>query len=137
MEKHFVEFLSPGTFVSESTVKDIAAWDVDAAKMMAGDIHERYGARPYGFRFLTRTRGPDDLDSKVSARSGIYYLGGTVRSLADVKRDNLPDEDILRFNMEANGYGRIVTNDNSWRFTAPLADDDVVLDFSFPATEDA
>lgn len=133
MEKHFVEFLSPGTFVSESTAEEIPSWDVEAAKQRAASIHERHGARPYGFRFLTRTRGPDDLDSRVTDRSGMYYLGGTIRTLTDVEKDNLPNEDILRSNMRNNNVDRIVTNTNSWRFTAPLNDGDVVLDFAFPA----
>lgn len=137
MEKHFVQFFSPGTFVSEQTSKPIDAWDVDAALAMAGDIHERYGARPYGFRFVTRSRQDDELDSKQTACGPMHYLGGTIRALADVERDNLPDEDILRSNMRCNGYDRIVTNTNSWKFTGPLNADDVVLDFKFPERDAA
>src|SRR5687767_6122315 len=128
MEKHFVTFLSPGTFLSESTEKPIESWDVDAAVKMARDIKERHGAVPYGFRFTTRTRADDELDSKVTASSGIYYLGGKVETLEEVEARNAPDEHILRSNMRGNGYAKIVVNDNSWRFTAPLRDGDVVLD---------
>jgi hypothetical protein len=127
MEKHFVEFLSPGTFVAESASKPIDAWDVEAAVLMAADIKERYGATPYGFRFSTRSRGPDDLDSKETARSGVYYLGGRIETLEQVKARNDPKERILISNMEGNGWDRIVVNDNSWRWTQPLRDGDVVL----------
>jgi hypothetical protein len=127
MEKHFVEFLSPGAFVAESTTKPISSWDIEAAVLMASEITERYNAKPYGFRFITRARSDDDLDSRVTAKSGIHYLGGKVMTLDQVKARNDPNDRILISNMEGNGWDRIVTNDNSWRWTQPLMKDDVVL----------
>ena len=130
MKKHFVEFLSPGTFVSETTSKDIESWDVAAACEMARGIVERHAAKPYGFRFVTRERGPDDLDSKVAETSGIYYLGGRLRTLAEVEADNLPNESILRSNMRGNGIDTIVENNNSWKFTAEFRERDKLLDWT-------
>lgn len=78
MEKHFVTFYSPGIFVSEETTKPVDAWGVDTAVEMAHAIEERYGARPYGFRFSTRARNDDELGSRVVRRSGLYWLGGKV-----------------------------------------------------------
>lgn len=132
MQMHFVTFFSPGTFVSEMTERPIEKWDAAAAVEMAKSIHERYDARPYGFRFTTRSRGPQDLYSKVTATSNMFYLGGKVETLAEVIERNSPDESILRSNMRANGYDRIIVNTNSWRFTAGLGPDDVVLDVVFP-----
>jgi hypothetical protein len=132
VEKHFVQFLSPGTLVSEETTLPVDAWDTEAAVTMAGDICERHGSRPYGFRFLTRARGVEDLDSKVVKRSGIYYLGGTVETAEEILARSDPKEEILRSNVRINGYKRIITNDNSWRFTTALDDDDVVLDVQLP-----
>jgi len=129
MQKHFVTFLSPGTFVAEQSAEEIDAWDVDLAMEMAHNVKERYGATPYGFYFTTRERGEQDFDSHESGRSGTYYLGGKVETLADVKARNDPTEKTLRSNMECNGYTRIVTNDNSWRWTQPLCAEDVVLDW--------
>lgn len=137
MEKHFVSFYSPGTMVSEETVKPIDAWNVQAAIDMAHDIKERHGARPYGFRFSTRAREDDELDSKVIKRSGLYWLGGKVETLAEVEARNDPQEHILRSNMRGNGYDKIVINNNSWRFTAPLNDGDVVLDVTLRAPVEA
>jgi hypothetical protein len=138
MKKHFVVFYSPGTFVSEETEKPIDSWDVDRAVAIAKQIRERYDARPYGFRFFTRTRGAKDLDSKVSAKSGLYWLGGVVETLAQVKARATEQDRILVSNMEGNGYKQIVTNTNSWKWTLPLEDGDVVLDVTFdepvPAT---
>jgi hypothetical protein len=57
----------------------------------------------------------------------MYYLGGTVRTLDEVRAANDPDERILLTNMQANGYDRVIENRNSWRWTQPLRSDDIVL----------
>lgn len=129
MQKHFVTFYSPGTFCAETTTKPIKSWDVEAAMMMAHEIVERYGATPYGFRFSTRERGDNDLDSHVAKSSCLYHLGGKVETLAEVDARNDPKEEFLRSNMRGNGYDKIVVNDNSWRSTLPLGKDDVILDW--------
>lgn len=123
MKAHFVTFYSPGTMVAETTIEPIDNWDVPVAEEMAKSIIERHGARPYGFCFTTRERSDSDLDSKETARSGMYYLGGKVLTLNDVRdRDGLSS--ILYKNMECNGYARVIEVRG---FTHPLGDDDVVL----------
>ncbi len=131
MQKHFVTFYSPGTLVAEDTTLPIDSWDIEKAKEMARGIKERHGAVPYGFQFSTRSRGDADLDSKVSKESPMYYLGGKVETLAEVKARATDSERdrILVSNMECNGYKRIITNNNSWRWTQPLKYTDVVLDW--------
>ena len=119
MHKHFVTFFSPGTFVAETTTKPITSWNVGAARAMATTITERYGARPYGLQFSTRSRGDDDLDSKVTDKSPMYYLGGQVRTIEEVEPDST-----LYWNMKSNHYSRVITT-NGW--TQPLNDEDVVL----------
>lgn len=130
MKQHFVHFLSPGTFVSEESAKPITSWDIDVAKEMARHITERHCATPYGFFFTTRERGPNDLNSKQTLRSVTYYLGGTVETAEQVLARNDPKEDILRSNIRSNGYDRIITNTNSWKHTAGLNADDVVLEWT-------
>lgn len=130
MRQHYVTFYSPGTFVAEQTRRPVEAWDVEAASDMARTISERHGATPYGFQFTTNERKDDELDSKEVARSPFYYLGGRVETLAEVEARNDPKESVLRTNMRANGFDRIVVNDNSWRWTQPLRPTDVVLDWS-------
>lgn len=132
MEKHFVTFLSPGTFVAENTTHEIEGWNVDAAVAMAARVSERYYAKPYGFYFTTRGRGPKDFDSKEVRRSPLYYLGGEIRTVEDVRKAARKDEHILLSNMECNGYDRIITNRNSYQWTQPLKPDDVVLDVQLP-----
>ncbi len=127
MKKNFVTFYSPGSFVSETTTKDIDNWNVAQAEAMACEIEERHGAKPYGFRFETKSRGDNDLDSKVTDTSPMYYLGGEVLTLEDVKAKNDPNDRLLISNMECNGYDKIIVNNNSWKFTAPLNRDDIVL----------
>ena len=130
MKKHFVTFYSPGTFVSESTSKEIDSWDVEQAMEMARSIRERHGATPYGFRFSTRERRTDELDSRVVATSNMYYLGGRIRHLDFIILENRPDEQILISNMKINGWDRVVENTNSWKITQPLEKDDVVLEWT-------
>lgn len=130
--QHYVEFYSPGTFVSETTAKPVDAWDVEAAVRMASAVTERYNATPYGFRFTTRGREDDELDSRQIAKSPFYYLGGVVETLAEVKAKGDPSDRILISNMECNGWDRVITNTNSWKVTRPLEADDVILDFTPP-----
>jgi hypothetical protein len=127
MRQNFVEFYSPGSFVAEVSERPIKSWNVASAKRMAKRIKERHGATPYGFRFVTRGRGARDLDSKIIKRSPLYYLGGKVETLAEVKARATEKEKILVSNMECNNIKRIITNNNSWKFTGELHDDDVVL----------
>lgn len=128
MEKHFVTFLSPGTFVAEQTSIEIDSWDIDSARKMAQGIVERYDATPYGFCFTTRRRGPDDLDSHETARSGTYFLHGRIHTKAEVMARSLPDEDILRSNMNGNGYEGVVMGvAGRYSFCFPFRDGDVLL----------
>jgi len=130
VEKHFVAFYSPGTLVSEQDELPIDSWDVDVAVSMAKDVRQRHSAVPYAFRFSTRCRTDDELDSRVARRSPTYFLGGTVLTLQDVLSRNDPNDKILIGNMKSNGYERVLVNDNSWRATMPLFDGDVVLDMT-------
>lgn len=129
---HFVTFYSPGTFVAETTRMPIDSWDVEQAKQTASSIVERHGATPYGFKFTTRSRDEGDLDSRQIAESSMYYLGGTVQTLAEIKAKNDPADRILISNMEGNGWDRVITNNNSWQWTQPLQADDVVLEWTPP-----
>ena len=126
MERHFVTFFSPGTFVAEATTKPIDSWDVEAAKEMAVSITERYNATPYAFRFTTRSRSDADLDSKVVRNSPTYYLGGKIETLAEVEARE--PGSILAGNMRCNGWDRIVTTTKGWKWSQPMEKDDVVLE---------
>jgi hypothetical protein len=129
VEQHFVTFYSPGTFVAEDTIKHIPSWDVETAKRMVHSIKERHGATPYAFQFSTRGRNDTDLDSKVIATSPLYYLGGKIETLEEVKTRATDKDRILISNMEGNGYKRIITTDNSWSWTQLLNPTDIVLDW--------
>jgi hypothetical protein len=131
MQKHFVVFLSPGTFVSEISTFEIPSWDIELAQEMAHGIVERHGATPFGFYFETRSRGPGDLDSSVTAQSkGVYYLGGVLRTAEEILAGTDPKEDILRFNVKYNHYKGVIENTNSWKITLPFNENDVLLDWT-------
>lgn len=128
-KQHFVTFFSPGTFMAEASEKPISSWNVAKAKEMARKIKERYGAEPYGFQFTTRSRGPKDLDSHQSAKSGIYYIKSRVKveTLAEIEARNLPAESILRSNMRGNGWDKVVTTTKGWKWTQPLNKGDEIV----------
>ena len=128
--KHYVTFLSPGTFLHEESTKEIPEWNVEAATTMAREITARYNATPFAFQFSTRERGDGDFDSKQTKKSGRYFLGGKIETVADVEARNDPDERILLSNMKRNGWDRIVVNTNSFMITQPLNADDTVLEYA-------
>jgi hypothetical protein len=129
IKKNFVTFYSPGTFFAETSENPVEAWDLEKAKEMARSIKERHGATPYGFRFITRGRTDKDLDSKEIAHSPMYYLGGKVETLAEVKARATDKDRILISNMECNGYDRIITSTTGYKWSQALGKDDVVLEF--------
>lgn len=121
-QKHHVTFYSPGTLFSETTTLPIPSWDRELAVAMSKTVTERYGAKPYGFKFSTET------DGKETARSGMHHLGGKILTLADVEARQDPRDDILLTNMRCNGWDRVIENTNSWKNTARLDPGDVVVD---------
>lgn len=144
MRKYKVEFLSPGTFVSESSSQDICSCDTAKAVEMSKSITERHGAKPFGFRFqtlLVHDDVPDGeggllkVESKVVNTSGIHFLGGIVESYDEVVARNDEKEEILRSNMQGNGYWFICTNTNSFKSTLPFAENDVIVNGEGVITE--
>ena len=129
VEQDFVCFMSPGTFMSETTEKPIAGWDIHEACKMARAIKERHGATPFGFYFYTKRRNDNELDSKTVATSPTYYLGGQVLTYTELALRDDPSEHILRENMRSNQIERVVVNTNSYKITLPLKPMDVVLDW--------
>jgi hypothetical protein len=128
VSQDFVTFFSPGTFVSETTTKPVKGWNVANAKKMAETIKERYGAVPYGFQFSTRGRGPKDLDSKVIKTSPMYWVNVKIETLAQIKRRNRKEDKTLIWNMETNGWDRVVTTVKGWKATYPIGDKDIILE---------
>lgn len=127
MKKHFVTFLSPGTFVHETTERPIESHDVEEAKRLAHGIEERHGAIPFAFYFTTRERGDNDLDSKQCYQSPTYYLGGYVWTVEDIEKRDDRDYKTLLSNMRCNKWETVVENKNSWTIFQPLMPGDRVL----------
>ena len=128
MKRHFVTFLSPGTFMAESSTKQVESWDVTAAQAMAEGITERHNAVPYAFYFHTMERAPGEWEPKRTATSSTYYLPHCkVETLEEIEARNDPKESILRSNMRCNDWKRLVTTTKGWKWSQPLNDSDVVL----------
>jgi hypothetical protein len=130
MKKHFVTFYSPGTFVDEETTKEVKSWDVKLAKKMAYDITERYNALPFGFMFFTKEGGGKNWNPKTVKTSPLYYLGGKVETLEQVRARATKDDEILISNMECNKIKKVITNNNSYKTTRPFREGkDIILDW--------
>ena len=137
VEKHYVSFLSPGSFVDEDTRKSIAGWDTAKAVKMAKTITERYNATPYAFFFTTvlTAEAIDDgmggklkVEERETARSGKHFLGGEIKSFDDVVKEGNPKDNILLSNMKCNDYPFVVENRNSWKAVQPFEKEDCVVD---------
>jgi hypothetical protein len=136
-EEKYVTFMSPGSFFAETTTKVIDAHDPRRAVVMAKDIVERYGARPFGFRFetclvadpLSDGRGGQlDVEPKTIFTSGTYFLGGRLETYDDVAKRADPKEQILLSNMRNNGWEIMCITENGYRSTQPFTKDDFVVD---------
>lgn len=125
--QNFVTFLSAGTFFSEATTEKIESWDVDKAVEMSKNIVERYNSRPYGFYFSTNGRAEDELDSKETKRSAMYYINGVVKTLEEIEAKNDRGDRILISNMKNNGYNKVVTMCNPWEVTQPFKPNDKIV----------
>jgi len=134
--KHFVQFFSPGTLVSETTTEPIASWDIAAAVALAKDVLERHGAKPYGFQFLTRIVAepvPDDeggtleVKSREVERSGTHYITG---ELLFAHEATSPDQRTLLANMKCNRWPICIENRNSYRFTGVFNENDRIVDWN-------
>ncbi len=136
MRSTIVTFYSPGTFFSESSSKDVPLRDIAFAVEMAQTINERYGAKPYAFRFSTRITAepiPDgeggvlQVVPKFVDESGLYFLGGELLFLDDVIKRKDPKELILLDNMRRE-CPIVVINCNSYKSTIPFGEQDVIVD---------
>ena len=123
MTKHIVIFSWPGFFFADSKPHPISDWNVTEAMKIARD----YKDLPYCFQFITRERADDDLDSHVSKRSGMFYIGGTVFTLDEIKAEHDPNNRILLSNMENNNWDRIIRV-RGW--TQPFEEGDHIVDIS-------
>lgn len=159
VRQHFVTFLSPGTFFSdrrldrvlldghrplllhvhESTTKPIGEWHPVTAARMAKAIQERYGATPYGFYFTTcivagkvddGEGGELEVNPKEVCRSGIYFLGGVIRTVGEIEAKADPSERILLLNMKGNRWAACVENTNSYKSIQPFEKEDVLIDWN-------
>ena len=133
--KHYVTFVSPGTFFSETSRRPIAACDIKTACKMAKSVEERYGATPYGFYFTTFvTAAPVQIggktfktEEKKQAESGMHFITGTLRRYNQTTFG--PDEEILKSNVESNGYWVLVENRNSYRCVQPFDESALLIDW--------
>ena len=133
-EQHFVTYVSPGTFFHETTRKPIESWDPAMAVRMEEGVVERHGARPYAFYFETSLVS-DDVDDerggtlkvepKTLRRSGRYFLGGTLRTLAELEASG---EEIAASNLRGMGCSFAIVSTRSYKVMQAFEAEDCIVD---------
>lgn len=141
-KQHTVTFYSPGTFFPEETTKTIDAWDLKKAVELSETVVERYGAKPFRFRFATVLAHdpiPDGQGGhlRVEPReiecSCLYYLGGEIREYDEIAAEPEPEDKvratsrrIMLSNMRQHPI--IIVNENSYLNRSPFEESDQVVD---------
>lgn len=120
LSKNFVRYLFHGTIVSEDRLVDISDCNIDKA----WDGAAQFVRRPFAFQFETHSREDHELDSKRTAKSPRYYLGGTILTAAEILAGTDPRQEILRGNVRCNDIKRVLVTGGAH---FPLEDDAVVL----------
>lgn len=117
MIKHYAEFLYPGSFMSETGVREVERRDAHPLPLPE---------RAYGWRFYDReaavTPSGKVLLGDIENESPWTYIG-EIFDVERVKRE-VPDNRILVLNMEGNGWSRVV---KCWQGFIPLKDGETVL----------
>ena len=120
MLKHYVEYLYPGIFLSESSVSEISERDVSMVSIPDNC---------FGFRFFDRTETVVDGEILTGHRKNIsgWYYKGEKMTLEQVKATFGNDHNyrILISNMEGNGVGAVVKT--KFGQFMPLNDEDEVI----------
>lgn len=99
MTKHYVRYWFPGIIVSEDSIEEIKSRNVK--------IKPPKGA--YAYQFFDREEVEKDgetLIGKPKNESGMFYLGGEVKTREDIERE-MPGS-ILASNMRCNKIERVV-----------------------------
>ena len=110
LKKYVVaKYWMPGSFLAETTSKKLDSWDLDEAVEKAPDKGP-YGPGAYAFELIqyvtTNVEGFEVIPKEI-AHSGTYFLGGTIYTIDDIKRE-VPNSSILISNMEGNGWLKVI-----------------------------
>src|SRR5690606_22016244 len=92
--KIYARFFSPGTLADEITDVEVKEFNVREAVKKSKSITERYGAKPYGFTFVTKT--PILGGMHEEAVPGTFFLGGKLLTAEEILAGTDPKEQILR-----------------------------------------
>ena len=121
--KYYAEFYAPGTFVSETKEVEIKDPNNYGDIIKIGKALEfRYSAKAYCFR----TYSKDSKGKRINNSNRIFF-GIKIRTIQDVIKDNLPNEQILRDNMINNNMNRIAEPIEGWKTSIALSDDDIII----------
>ena len=117
MLKHYIEFLTPGIILSESSSEEVDHRDPALVKLPENS---------FGFRFYDREEKEVEGELLVGEPKNFtpWSIQGEVFTLASIK-ERFPDERILISNVERN-YGRVCKT--KFGQFIPLGEKDLVIE---------
>lgn len=100
MIRHYIEFLFAGIMFTDTSSQEI--------KSRSQEVEIPKNCFGYRFYDIEESKGESGrtLRSGRINVTGVYYIKGTVFTLAQIKK--LMPDSILRKNMENNGYNKVV-----------------------------
>jgi hypothetical protein len=134
VRKHYVKFLSPGTFYDEDSSRPIREWDTREAMRMANSVTERHGSIPYAFQFETYLDAdpvPDgeggtlEVRAKRIATSGLHYIKGRVLNYVEATRSH--GGTALPGNMRGNRWPLVCETVNKYSHVGIYGADDCIV----------
>lgn len=133
-----VEFSAPGSFYDESTSRKVNSdCAICEAIELSQGIELRYGALPYGFRFVRQIvadpiddgfGGKLDVIPKVIDTSPMHFIGGTVENYDQIYERKEENERILLSNMRGNNWPFVITVTNRYKITKPFEQNAILVD---------
>jgi len=100
-KRTYVEFFYPGTFFDESSVREVASRNVKKLS-----VPERAFAFQF-FDVMSTEEGGIEMKSKRLNISPMYYYGGRVMTLDEVRQE-MPKAETLISNMQINRFKRVI-----------------------------
>lgn len=124
--RHYAEYLMPGSFFPEETTKRLDERNVEEAIMKAPKSAFCFSLYDIDYVKLDLEQanvvGKDEAAGPVKNKSGRYYLGGKIYTVAELKKAH-PDKTILICNIEGNGYTHAIQSRlGNWQHFEPDKD---------------
>lgn len=104
--KAYVEYYFAGSFFIESSIKPTKDRNVKNLKVP----DEAFGFQFFDIIETTKTKNGKKITSKSNPlnASPIYYYGGEIMTIAEVRKKKIPNAHTIISNMKANNWSKVI-----------------------------